>query len=55
MFTPNITNEYHDIVTGKVMEIFQADSRKNGDSTRELGHIQNIRLNDAHSECWAQL
>lgn len=37
MFTPNIINEYHDIVTGKVIETFQADSRKNGASTRELG------------------
>ena len=55
MFTPNIINEYHDIATGKAMETFQADSRKNAASTRELGHIQNIRLNDAHSECGAQL
>ena len=37
MFTLNIINEYRDIATGKVIETFHADSRKNGASTRELG------------------
>lgn len=51
MLTSNIINEYHDVAAGKLMWPFEADSWKNGASTREKEHIQNIRLNYTPPEC----